>query len=164
MSSGYSFINFSYDWLNVYEGGNDSGELSQALTGQVENGYTMTSKGNKLFLQFSSDSSESEKGFKIRYEGISIKHFPSISTHIILLCHIKFDSKSINSITVTSLGDVDPCGPSLPLIISDSNPGVILSPNYPSDYPENAYCGWFIQAKEKMKIVLTILEFDTEET
>ena len=72
MSSGYSFINFSYDWLNVYEGGNDSGELSQALTGQVENGYTMTSKGNKLFLHFSSDSSESEKGFKIRYEGAFI--------------------------------------------------------------------------------------------
>ena len=84
--------------------------------------------------------------------------------YIIILYYIKFNSKSMNFITVTSLGDVDPCGPSLPLIISDSNPGVILSPNYPSDYPENAYCGWFIQAKEKMKIVLTILEFDTEET
>ena len=72
MSSCCSFINFSYDWLNVYEGGNDAGELSQALTGQVENGFTMTSKGNKLFLQFSSDGSESEKGFKIRYEGVFI--------------------------------------------------------------------------------------------
>ena len=82
MSGGYSFINFSYDWLNVYEGGNDSGELSQALTGQVENGYTMTSKGNKLFLQFSSDGSESEKGFKIRYKGVYIKYFSLVFTHI----------------------------------------------------------------------------------
>ena len=81
MSGGHSFINFSYDWLNVYEGGNDAGELSQALTGQVENGYTMTSKGNKLFLQFSSDGSESEKGFKIRYEGEILEYFLLIYNH-----------------------------------------------------------------------------------
>ena len=69
-----------------------------------------------------------------------------------------------NFTIVTSVGDVDPCGSSLPLIITDDNPGIIVSPNYPSDYPENAYCGWFIQAKETTKIVLKILEFNTEET
>ena len=65
---------------------------------------------------------------------------------------------------VESVGTVDPCGPSLPLIITDETPGIIFSPNYPSVYPDNAYCGWFLQTKEDKQIVLTILEFSTEET
>ena len=82
-----------------------------------------------------------------------------ISFHFKLKCdYFIFDT------LVTSVGEVDPCGPSLPLIITDDTPGIILSPNYPTDYPEDAYCGWFIQAKEEMRIILTILEFSTEET
>ena len=44
----------------------------QALTGQIGNGFAVSSTGSKVFLKFRSDNSESEKGFKIRYEGILI--------------------------------------------------------------------------------------------
>ena len=54
----------------MYEGENNAAEISQSLTGQLEKGYTVSSSGNKLFLQFRSDDSETAKGFKIRYEGI----------------------------------------------------------------------------------------------
>ena len=56
--------------MYIYEGENDTGELLQDLTGQIGNGFAINSRGNKIFLQFRSDGSESEKGFKIRYEGV----------------------------------------------------------------------------------------------
>ena len=56
--------------MYIYEGENDTGELLQDLTGQIGNGFAINSRGNKIFLRFISDASESEKGFKIRYEGI----------------------------------------------------------------------------------------------
>ena len=56
----------------MYEGENNAAEISQSLTGQLEKGYTLNSNGNKLFLRFRSDDSETAKGFKIRYEGILI--------------------------------------------------------------------------------------------
>ena len=56
--------------MYIYEGENDTGELLQDLTGQIGNGFAINSRGNKIFLRFISDGSESEKGFKIRYEGV----------------------------------------------------------------------------------------------
>ena len=58
---------------------------------------------------------------------------------------------------------MDPCGSSLPMIINDKELGNILSPNYPNEYPDEAYCEWVIKAREGMIVQLTILEFDTEE-
>lgn len=40
--------------------------------------------------------------------------------------------------------------------------GVIRSPNYPEDYPNNKECVWIIEAQEKHRIILKINHFELE--
>ena len=56
----------------------------------------------------------------------------------------------------------DPCGIGNKLLINNSDMGEILSPNYPSNYPDNADCQWHINLSIGYVAVLTFLDFETE--
>ena len=57
---------------------------------------------------------------------------------------------------------VDPCNGTLEINGTLFPSGNISSPNYPSNYPNFADCRWIIQAEEGKVVILTILDFDTE--
>ena len=57
----------------------------------------------------------------------------------------------------------DPCGPDKPSVIMNSPIGEITSPDYPSDYPNDADCEWHITVDPGFVIRLTFLEFDVED-
>ena len=59
-------------------------------------------------------------------------------------------------------GKSDPCGLNQPKIIDATNPGVLISPEYPN-YPNNAECSWLIEAGSQEAIRLSIIEFHLEE-
>ena len=56
-----------------------------------------------------------------------------------------------------------PCGDLKPLTISGSSTGEIESPNYPSDYPNNADCQWQITVDIGSTINMTFIDFDLED-
>ena len=54
-----------YDWLQIYDGGSSSSSpLSEKLCGTTKPSNSI-STGNKLFLQWESDGSGNDSGFKI---------------------------------------------------------------------------------------------------
>ena len=55
----------------------------------------------------------------------------------------------------------DPCG-DIPFVLSGSTTGNIQSPNYPSDYPNDADCKWVVEVDGGSVVQLTILDFNTE--
>ena len=58
---------------------------------------------------------------------------------------------------------VDPCGDYQPFVHSDSETGMVTSPNYPGMYPNNVICSWLIVAEEDYSVRLTVISFDLEE-
>ena len=58
----------------------------------------------------------------------------------------------------------DPCDPlDQPLVITNSATGEIQSPNYPSDYANEADWQWQIQGDLGYVVQLTFLDFFTED-
>ena len=62
-----------------------------------------------------------------------------------------------------SSGALDPCASELPLVLSGSSSGTIQSPNYPSDYPNDADCNWVVEVGGGVVVELTIVTFDVED-
>ena len=57
----------------------------------------------------------------------------------------------------------DPCGYGKKLLINNSDTGEILSPTYPSNYPNNADCQWHINLSPGYVALLTFLDFETQQ-
>ena len=49
-----------------------------------------------------------------------------------------------------------------PLAISGYSNGVIKSPNYPGDYPDNANCQWIITVDARSTINITFIDINLE--
>ena len=62
-----------------------------------------------------------------------------------------------------SSGAHDPCASELPVVLSGSSSGTIQSPNYPSDYPNDADCNWVVEVGGGVVVELTIVTFDVED-
>lgn len=56
-------IERDYDFLNIYDGLNDTSPLIERLSGNLGS-FNKSSIGNTLFLKFTSDSSNHYKGFQ----------------------------------------------------------------------------------------------------
>ena len=59
---------FSYDFLYVHDGMDDSAPVINTLTGYELLNNSIASSGNGLFLHFTSDSEVRTRGFKVEYE------------------------------------------------------------------------------------------------
>ena len=55
----------------------------------------------------------------------------------------------------------DPCGQFQPQLLSASE-GIIISPNYPQNYPPNLDCSWLITAGGIRAVEIEINTFETE--
>lgn len=63
------------------------------------------------------------------------------------------ENKALNNVipNIFMLG-IDGCGGYL----KDASSGTIMSPNYPSNYPDESNCIWFIEAPKNYSLVLNI--------
>ena len=57
---------FSYDFVNIYDGADDTAGSLDSLTGILPS--PVQSTGNVIFINFLSDFSTTNPGFKIEYE------------------------------------------------------------------------------------------------
>ncbi|XP_076467235.1 scavenger receptor cysteine-rich domain-containing protein DMBT1-like isoform X1 [Babylonia areolata] len=113
-----------YDSLSIFDGGlpsNDS--LLAKLCGTNGLGSYFYSSGQEILVKFKSDSSGTYRGFRLLYK--AVHHFTTLPT-------------------TTSTPDYFPCGTAQILTASPYNPGTLVSPNYPSNYPNYQECGWRI--------------------
>ena len=50
-----------------------------------------------------------------------------------------------------------------PTIMNNSENGQVLSPNFPSTYPNDAECVWHIKVSDGMVVKITFIEFEIED-
>ena len=62
------FILFSYDFLSVFDGKYENGELKEIASLTGESPPNVTSSGPNISIQFISDDSQVRPGFKIHFE------------------------------------------------------------------------------------------------
>ncbi|XP_076467236.1 scavenger receptor cysteine-rich domain-containing protein DMBT1-like isoform X2 [Babylonia areolata] len=113
-----------YDSLSIFDGGlpsNDS--LLAKLCGTNGLRRSFYSSGQEILVKFKSDSSEAYRGFRLLYKAV----------HLLTTLP-----------TATTTPDYFPCGTAQILTASPYNPGTLVSPNYPSNYPNYQECGWRI--------------------
>ena len=64
--SKFSYVEFRYDFLYIYDGENEFATLIGQFTGLSSN--TVQSTGRHLFINFQSDESETRTGFNLRFD------------------------------------------------------------------------------------------------
>ncbi|XP_046553793.1 cubilin-like [Haliotis rubra] len=117
----------SYDKVTVYDGPALYSNILGAICGTTTGTYVST--GSSVTIKFSSDTSNTYRGFKLSYIG----------------------------------GDFTSCGASV--LLASSALSYLNSPNYPSDYPNNADCSWTINTMDSNYIVtLDVIVSDLEQS
>ena len=135
----YLFLQNRFDFLKIYDGGNEEAPLIGNFTGSVNrNGSVLpeaniNTSGGQLFMKFLTDHNNNEKGFYLSYN------------------------------TIIGEGIADSCNETL-IDLS----GEIASPGYPNFYPHHVNCYWLIQptVNDSMSIKyinITFYEFELEE-
>ncbi|XP_077323118.1 CUB domain-containing protein 2-like [Lithobates pipiens] len=131
-----------------------AGNSPQELCGQVLP-PPITASQNTVKIIFTSDNMVAGKGFRLIYQ-------PDYSTDSVVAPPItttrttpKTTSRTTPTIRRTAPVIYNNCGG----VLTDSE-GVITSPNFPDNYPDNAYCEWNIIATSRIK--LTPTNFDLE--
>ena len=61
-----------------------------------------------------------------------------------------------------SNNEIWPCISKNVTYINEEKFGILLSPNYPNEYPENSNCSWVINVPKKSQMTLQFLIFDIE--
>lgn len=64
--------NCNYDTLWVYEGADTTGKLYAKLCGRNIQIAPVSSWGNQMFLIFTSDATNNDRGFKLTYEFVEL--------------------------------------------------------------------------------------------
>ncbi|XP_032808661.2 CUB and sushi domain-containing protein 3-like isoform X1 [Petromyzon marinus] len=185
-----TFVSFAleeeFDFLFVYDGEPNADSLMLRLTGFLEP-PPITSSGPQLSLHLTSDFAVSAHGFKLLYEVLQIhscgnpgvppdgimhgEHF-NIGDKVRYSCakgHV-LEGQPIVTCVVYSGNNVawdfpipqcraeGACGRTL-----RENSGVISSPNYPSEYGNDADCTWIVLAEQGDTISLVFNDFQLEE-
>ena len=134
-----------------------------SLTGILPGGVTST--GPDIFLNLVSDYSETKPGFRIEYDSGKIDEFLWFFIYYKgfnpTQPNLLYWSAHISLIAVVPV--VSPCGDFKPLVVDHEITGEVLSPNYPSPYPNNADCQWHIIVDSGFVVQLTFLEFNITE-
>eukprot|EP00066_Takifugu_rubripes_P030099 XP_011619365.1 PREDICTED: CUB and sushi domain-containing protein 1-like [Takifugu rubripes] len=156
------------DNLKVYDGENASSRLLGNYTRDDMLGQVINSTSNRLWLEFNSNASGTNQGFRLTYTSFDLVRceepgIPSYgykvqddghfaNTHVLYTCNPGYSLHGSSTLTCLS-GDrrvwnkplpscIAECGGHIPAAVS----GRILSPGYPAPYDNNLHCTWIIEA------------------
>lgn len=54
------------------------------------------------------------------------------------------------------------CGSNKPLLVTSSYQGVVQSPNYPNNYPDQLDCAWLIEIENGTRVTINIKFVEVE--
>ncbi|XP_078496615.1 scavenger receptor cysteine-rich domain-containing protein DMBT1-like [Lissotriton helveticus] len=139
-----------YDYVEVYDGSHNT----SALLGKICNDsyYSFTSTSNRMNVLFKSDYIITLSGFQANYYTYRC-NTSSTTQRTTASGRNTTVPGTVQSTTVGNLS----CGGTL----SWQN-GFFNSPNYPTPYPNNAYCVWNIEVETRFCIQLNILNLRLE--
>uniref|UniRef100_A0AAQ5ZW41 CUB and Sushi multiple domains 1 n=1 Tax=Amphiprion ocellaris TaxID=80972 RepID=A0AAQ5ZW41_AMPOC len=172
------------DYLKVYDGENTSSRLLGNFTHDGMMGQVMNSTSNHLWLEFNSNASGTNQGFRLTYTSFDLVRceepgVPSYgykiqddghyaNTFVLYSCNPGYSLHGSSTLTCLS-GDRRVWDKPLPSCIAECGghitgavSGRILSPGYPAPYDNNLHCTWTIEADTGKTISLHFIVFDTE--
>ncbi|CAB1338539.1 unnamed protein product, partial [Coregonus sp. 'balchen'] len=156
----------------VYDGKDTSHRLLGNFSKTDMYNVIINSTSNHLWIEFNSNGSETNKGFRLTYSSFDLVkcdepgtpnygykiqddgHFAN--TFVLYSCNPGYTLHGSSTLTCLS-GDPE-CGGHIAGAIS----GRILSPGYPAPYDNNLHCTWSIEADTGKTISLHFIVFDTE--
>ncbi|XP_068184525.1 CUB and sushi domain-containing protein 1a [Antennarius striatus] len=172
------------DYLKVYDGENTSSRLLGNYTHNGMLNYVINSTSNRLWLEFNSNASGTNQGFRLTYTSFDLVrceepgvpsygykiqddgHFAN--TFVLYSCNPGYSLHGSSTLTCLS-GDRRVWDKPLPSCIAECGghiteavSGRILSPGYPAPYDNNLHCAWTIEADTGKTISLHFIVFDTE--
>uniref|UniRef100_A0A3Q2QXN5 CUB and Sushi multiple domains 1 n=1 Tax=Fundulus heteroclitus TaxID=8078 RepID=A0A3Q2QXN5_FUNHE len=172
------------DYLKVYDGENTSSRLLGNFTLDGMTGRVINSTSNHLWLEFNSNASGTDQGFRLTYTSFDLIRceepgVPSYgykiqddghyaNTFVLYSCNPGYTLHGSSTLTCLS-GDRRVWDKPLPSCIAECGghitgavSGRILSPGYPAPYDNNLHCTWTIEADTGKTISLHFIVFDTE--
>uniref|UniRef100_A0A3P8SDR5 CUB and Sushi multiple domains 1 n=1 Tax=Amphiprion percula TaxID=161767 RepID=A0A3P8SDR5_AMPPE len=172
------------DYLKVYDGENTSSRLLGNFTHDGMMGQVINSTSNHLWLEFNSNASGTNQGFRLTYTSFDLVRceepgVPSYgykiqddghyaNTFVLYSCNPGYSLHGSSTLTCLS-GDRRVWDKPLPSCIAECGghitgavSGRILSPGYPAPYDNNLHCTWTIEADTGKTISLHFIVFDTE--
>uniref|UniRef100_A0A3Q2ECB7 CUB and Sushi multiple domains 1 n=1 Tax=Cyprinodon variegatus TaxID=28743 RepID=A0A3Q2ECB7_CYPVA len=172
------------DYLKVYDGENTSSRLLGNFTLEGMMGRIINSTSNHLWLEFNSNASGTDQGFRLTYTSFDLIRceepgVPSYgykiqddghyaNTFVLYSCNPGYTLHGSSTLTCLS-GDRRVWDKPLPSCIAECGghisgavSGRILSPGYPAPYDNNLHCTWTIEADTGKTISLHFIVFDTE--
>ncbi|CAG05694.1 unnamed protein product [Tetraodon nigroviridis] len=168
----------------VYDGENTSSRLLGNYTRDDMVGQVVNSTSNRLWLEFNSNASGTNQGFRLAYTSFDLVRceepgIPSYgykiqddghfaNTHVLYSCNPGYSLHGSSTLTCLS-GDRRVWNKPLPSCIAECGghitgavSGRILSPGYPAPYDNNLHCTWIVEADTGKTISLHFIVFDTE--
>ncbi|XP_023188305.1 CUB and sushi domain-containing protein 1 isoform X4 [Xiphophorus maculatus] len=172
------------DYLKVYDGENTTSRLLGNFTLDGMMGRVVNSTSNHLWLEFNSNASGTDQGFRLTYTSFDLVRceepgVPSYgykiqddghyaNTFVLYSCNPGYTLHGSSTLTCLS-GDRRVWDKPLPSCIAECGghitgavSGRILSPGYPAPYDNNLHCTWTIEADTGKTISLHFIVFDTE--
>ncbi|XP_029281787.1 LOW QUALITY PROTEIN: CUB and sushi domain-containing protein 1-like [Cottoperca gobio] len=179
-----SFLLQDGDHLKVYDGENTSSRLLGNFTHDDMMGPIINSTSNRLWLEFNSNASGTNQGFRLTYTSFDLVRceepgVPSYgykiqddghyaNTFVLYSCNPGYSLHGSSTLTCLD-GDRRVWDKPLPSCIAECGghltgavSGRILSPGYPAPYDNNLHCTWTIEADIGKTISLHFIVFDTE--
>ncbi|XP_062852030.1 CUB and sushi domain-containing protein 1-like [Trichomycterus rosablanca] len=172
------------DFLQVYDGQDSTSRLLGNFTRSEMSNIIMNSTSNHLWIEFNSNGTGVNKGFKLIYTSFDLVkceepgtpnygykiqddgHFAN--TFVLYSCNPGYTLHGSSTLTCLS-GDRRVWDKPLPTCvaecgghISGATSGRILSPGYPAPYDNNLHCTWSIEEDIGKTISLHFIVFDTE--
>ncbi|MBN3320802.1 CSMD1 protein, partial [Atractosteus spatula] len=172
------------DNLRVYDGKDSTSRLLGNFTKNDMYGVIINSTSNHLWLEFNSNGSGTDRGFRLTHSSFDLVkceepgtpnygykiqdegHFAD--TFVVYSCNPGYTMHGGSVLTCLS-GDRRVWDKPLPSCIAEcgghitgATSGRILSPGYPAPYDNNLHCTWSIEADSGKTISLHFIVFDTE--
>ncbi|KAH9509815.1 hypothetical protein Btru_045273 [Bulinus truncatus] len=150
-----------YDYIEVYDGNSYKSNLIGRYCDTIPK--TIMSTGNALHVVFTSDTSENQKGFLASYVSAVSCRLKKCSHN----CQITATNPWTETCTCPDWMKLDSTGTECKLINAcnttiNASSGYIVSPNYPSNYPDNSSCYWTIAGSNSSRVNMSFSEFSLE--
>ncbi|XP_046885306.1 CUB and sushi domain-containing protein 1-like [Hypomesus transpacificus] len=172
------------DFLKVYDGEDSTSRLLGNFTRNEMSNVVINSTSNHLLLEFNSNGTGTNKGFRLSYTSFDLVkceepgtpsygykiqddgHFAN--TFVLYSCNPGYSLHGSSTLTCLS-GERRVWDKPLPSCLAECGghitgavSGRILSPGYPVPYDNNLHCTWTIEADTGKTISLHFIVFDTE--
>uniref|UniRef100_A0AAZ3P372 CUB and sushi domain-containing protein 1 n=1 Tax=Oncorhynchus tshawytscha TaxID=74940 RepID=A0AAZ3P372_ONCTS len=179
-----NFLLHEGDYLKVYDGKDTSHRLLGNFSKTDMYNVIINSTSNHLWIEFNSNGTETNKGFRLTYSSFDLVkceepgtpnygykiqddgHFAN--TFVLYSCNPGYTLHGSSTLACLS-GDRRVWDKPLPSCLAECGghiagaiSGRILSPGYPAPYDNNLHCTWSIEADTGKTISLHFIVFDTE--